>query len=194
VGQGLSYGNGNSNFFGTGFSTASGDFNGPIVGGQIGANYQTGMAVLGFEVDAQWSGQKSTTTANCGFGCTTNETVEIDAFGTGRVRAGLALNPFLLYATGGLAWTSAKDSLTASAFGLNFNVVSVQATKVGWTAGAGIEMDFGAGFSGKLEYLYITTDQITATAPVPFLLGGGTITETANIRDSIVRFGVNYRF
>jgi opacity protein-like surface antigen len=33
-------------------------------------------------------------------------------------------------------------------------------SKVGWTAGAGLEVAIGAGFSAKVEYLYIQTDQL----------------------------------
>ena len=47
-----------NNFFGTFVGTGTDDFNGGIAGGQVGVNYQTGAAVLGVEVDAQWSGQK----------------------------------------------------------------------------------------------------------------------------------------
>jgi hypothetical protein len=31
-------------------------------------------------------------------------------------------------------------------------------------------------------------------APFPLALGGGTITETVNVQDHIVRVGLNYRF
>jgi outer membrane immunogenic protein len=183
------------NFFETATATGSGNLNGAIAGGQIGGNYQIGSFVLGLEVDAQWSGQKSTSASNCGFGCTLNETVEINAFGTVRGRAGIAIDRVLLYTTAGLAWTSAKDSLDAAAGGLTItNLISISATKVGWTVGAGIEVAILGGLSAKLEYLYVQTDQITGTAPVPFILGGGTVTETATLHDSIVRTGLSYRF
>jgi outer membrane immunogenic protein len=123
-----------------------------------------------------------------------NETVEINSFGTVRARFGAAIDSVLLYDTPGLAWTNAKDSLDAAAGGLTLNVISLSATKVGWTVGAGAEIAFGGGFSGKIEYLYIATDALSQTAAFPTALGGGTITESANIRDSIVRAGINYRF
>jgi outer membrane immunogenic protein len=183
-----------NNFFGTFVGTGTDDFNGGIVGGQIGANYQMGAAVLGVEVDAQWSGQKNTTTTGCGFFCTLNETVEIDAFGTARLRAGVAVDRFLLYSTAGLAWTSAKDNVSATGGNLTLNIVNIQATKIGWTVGAGVEVAIAGGLSAKVEYLYIDTEGLSGSAPFPFLLGGGTATETANIHDSIVRAGLNYRF
>jgi outer membrane immunogenic protein len=181
-----------TNIFGTFVGTGAGDLNGAIAGGQIGWNYQTGSIVLGVEIDAQWSGQKNTTTTGCGFGCALNETVEIDAFGTARGRFGFALDRFLLYSTAGLAWTSAKDSVTASGFGTTLNLVSIQATKIGWTAGAGVEADIVGGLSAKIEYLYIGTSGISGSAPVALL--GGTANVTADIHNSIVRAGLNYRF
>jgi outer membrane immunogenic protein len=183
-----------TNFLGTFVGTGAGDLNGAIAGGQIGWNYQTGSIVLGVEIDAQWSGQKSTTTTGCGFGCALNETVEIDAFGTARGRFGFALDRFLLYSTAGLAWTSAKDSVNATGFGATLNIVSVQATKIGWTVGAGLEAAIAGGLSAKIEYLYVETNGISGSAPLPLLIGGGTATVTANIHDSIVRAGLNYRF
>ena len=49
-------------------------------------------------------------------------------------------------------------------------------------------------WTAKLEYLYIDTGTISGTATVPASLGGGTFTETAAIRDNVIRIGVNYRF
>jgi outer membrane immunogenic protein len=44
----------------------SGALDGAIAGGQIGFNWQAGMAVFGAELDAQWSGQQRAFAANCG--------------------------------------------------------------------------------------------------------------------------------
>jgi outer membrane immunogenic protein len=182
-------------FLGTFVGTGSDDnVNGAIVGGQIGANFQTGMWVLGLEVDAQWSGRKHTTTSGCGFGCTLNETVEINAFGTARWRFGVALDRFLLYSTTGLAWTTAKDSVNAAGFGTTLDLVSIQTTKTGWTVGAGVEAAIAGGLSAKIEYLYIGTSGISGSAPLPFVIGCGTATVSADIHDNIVRAGLNYRF
>ena len=58
----------------------------------------------------------------------------------------------------------------------------------------GIEAGVSGGFSIRAEYLYMQVNDIGGSAPVPFGLGGGTITETAKIQDSIFRIGGNYRF
>ena len=106
----------------------------------------------------------------------------------------MAVDRFLLYSTGGLAWTSAKDNVSATGGGLTLNILNIQATKIGWTVGAGVEVAIVGGLSAKVEYLYIDTPGLSGSSPLPFLLGGGTATLTANIHDNIVRAGLNYRF
>ena len=49
-------------------------------------------------------------------------------------------------------------------------------------------------WTAKLEYLYIDTGSISGTAAIPSSLGGGSLTESAAIRDNIIRIGFNYRF
>src|SRR5262249_42773130 len=62
---------------------------GAIAGGQIGFNWQTGMAVIGAELDAQWSGQQTTTPFFCTPDCTASSTTKIKSLTTGRARVGL---------------------------------------------------------------------------------------------------------
>jgi outer membrane immunogenic protein len=150
--------------------------------------------VFGVEGDYQWSGQKKTQTFGCGVGCTLSETYSVDSFGTARARVGAAFDRVLVYATGGAAWTSATDALNASAGGVTVNLLSVSGNKVGWTIGGGIEAALIDNWSAKIEYLYISTSNSVGSAAVPAILGGGTITETAQLKDSIIRFGINYRF
>jgi outer membrane immunogenic protein len=83
---------------------------------------------------------------------------------------------------------------TATAFGFAPISLTITGSKVGWAIAEGIEIGFTNNLSAKLEFLYIATDQVTGTTAAPAIFGGGTITETATIRDSIVRLGLNYRF
>jgi outer membrane immunogenic protein len=167
---------------------------GGLAGGQLGYNYQAGRAVFGVELDGQWSAQKKDIVSVCGFFCTVDETVRIDSFGTLRGRIGVAFDRVLLYGTAGAAWMSAKDDVTATGFGTSLHVLSVSGSKIGGVAGLGVEVGVSGGFSIKAEYLYMQVNGISGSAPVPFVLGGGTITETAKIQDSIFRIGGNYRF
>jgi outer membrane immunogenic protein len=181
-------------FFGVISDTSNGTASGVIAGGQIGANWQMGMFVLGAEGDFQWSNQKKNIISGCGFGCTLTETGGIDSFGTARLRIGGALDRVLVYATGGAAWTNASDNLSGTAFGVTANLVSLSGSKIGWTVGGGVEVVVVDNLIARVEYLYISTSDLTGTGTVSPLIGGGTITETAQLKDSIIRVGLSYKF
>lgn len=152
------------------------DMKGFLGGGQLGYNWQIGSFVLGAEGDLQYSAQKQTdTTAGV-----TSE-AKIPWFGTARGRVGYAFDSFMVYATGGAAWTNFKVS--ASALGLT---VSTETTKAGWTAGGGVEWMFMPRWSVKAEYLYIDSGTTSLTV--------AGLTASGKLKDSIARIGVNYHF
>jgi outer membrane immunogenic protein len=119
-------------------------------GGQIGYNYQIGSFVIGAEADIQ------------GINTDDNDAVffpgpgmagvfvpgefedSADWFGTVRLRAGVAFDRFLVYATGGLAYT--EDN-------------------TGWTVGGGVEWALPVNWLGAsavtlgLEGLWVSIDQ-----------------------------------
>jgi outer membrane immunogenic protein len=86
-----------------------------------------------------------------------------------------------------------SDDLNAEGFGVTLNLVSASDTALGWTAGAGVEVALSPNWTARLEYLFLDV-QPTLTASVPGFLGGGTITDTGTIKDSVVRAGVNFKF
>ena len=55
------------------------DLSGPFAGAQIGANYQTGILVLGIEGDLQWSGIDDDDSGNAAFG--SDDEVAVDGSG-----------------------------------------------------------------------------------------------------------------
>ena len=96
-----------------------------IGGVQTGYNVQFNRFVAGFEADYSWtnfSGTKNRISSNAltidpSFGVTTTMTAKekLDAFGTARVRMGLAaLERGLIYATGGLAFGQVSSSVAFS--------------------------------------------------------------------------------
>ena len=127
-------------------------------------------------------------------------------FATFRGRVGLLAGPqTLLYATGGLAVGDFKYSAQTTTsvqvftpglagttpFGAPIVVagagVSNDDTRVGWTAGAGIEHKFTPNWSGKLEYLYMDFGTKTYFA--------GTANQAdVSFHDHILRAGINYEF
>ncbi len=151
-----------------------------IGGGQIGYNWQINSFVLGVEGDIQYSAQKRTETATV-LGVTVTGEEKIPWFGTARGRVGYAFDNFLLYATGGAAWTNFKASV--SALGLT---VSSETTKTGWTAGAGVEWMFMPRWSVKAEYLYIDAGTTTLTV--------AGVSASGKLKDNVARLGVNYHF
>src|SRR5260370_41708955 len=83
--------------------SASESGSGLIAGGQIGANYQSGVFVGGFEVDQQCSNQRKTYNL---FGTTV--TGKVVALRKDRVRGGQAIDRGPLHLTGG--WAYAVDN------------------------------------------------------------------------------------
>lgn len=178
------------NTFATGTVTGNGNLNGFVGGGQIGANWQWDAWVLGIEGDFQGTTQSKTQTIACGGGCSLTEEAKIPWFATVRARAGVAFDRVLIYGTGGVAFLDASDKLTATGGG---TVLSASNTKTGWTAGAGVEVAFTENWTARIEYLFVDVSP-SFTGTVPASLGGGTVTESATIKDSVVRVGVNFKF
>ncbi len=172
----------------------SGSPNGAIAGGQIGFNWQAGMFVFGGEIDGQWSGQENTFTAACGTDCTATETIKIRSLVTGRGRVGLAFDWFMPYVTGGAALVDGLNNLSMTVAGTTASFAPLSHSTLGWTAGAGVEVALWSNWSAKLEYLYISANGATKIAPIPNVLGLGTVSTPGDYRDNIVRVGFNYRF
>ena len=114
-------------------------------GGQIGFNYQLNWFVFGLEADASWTNLKGSGSFNTAPG-DFNWAIEtrLDWFGTVRGRAGVAVDNFLFYATGGVAFGQSKANLVVTEVipcCLNTAVASANESHVGWTVGGGVRMD-----------------------------------------------------
>jgi outer membrane immunogenic protein len=183
------------------------DMEGGVFGGQIGYNWQTSNWLIGFEADAQWSGQKGSTTALCAVaGCGiagTRATIadRLEWFGTIRGRLGVTFTPsFLFYVTGGGAYGSVNTNVTLGTFnaaGAPFTFgASGNTDRFGWTAGGGVEWMFAYNWSGKIEYLYMDLGSISNSVVLPVGIGLPALQAnlTTNVTDHILRAGINYRF
>ena len=77
--------------------------------------------------------------------------------GTFRGRIGYDFNPWLLYATGGLAWSYdrlERTQLAGTAFAAAAgDVDTAMFWRLGWAAGLGVEVPIAPGWSAKLEFL-----------------------------------------
>ena len=75
----------------------------------------------------------------------------MQASGTARGRVGYVFNDWLLYATGGFAWTRDQQTLTQISSG---TTDAPFLWRWGWAVGAGVEVPLIANWTAKLEYLY----------------------------------------
>jgi outer membrane immunogenic protein len=107
-------------------------FGGGVYGGY---NWQSDNIVYGAEADLGFSG------ADCRWRSDRQAGLQRFAAGTD----GLDINPFMIYATGGVAATNAK---LTNAAGSDSN------THVGWTAGTGAEAFVTENITTRIEYRY----------------------------------------
>jgi high affinity Mn2+ porin len=107
------------------------------------------------------------------------------AFGTVRGRIGYAPGHWLVYATGGLAWSYNQLTLTQLA---NGTTDMPFLWRLGWAAGAGVEVPIMPHWTARLEYLF--TDYGNST--VSFANNAQQF--TANWRQQELRAGLDYRF
>jgi outer membrane immunogenic protein len=135
-----------------------------------------------------------------------NTEVSLPWFATFRGRVGFLADPsLLLYGTAGLAVGEVKlasqTTTTSQLFGpgslgtipagplvtLVGAGLSDSQTRVGWTAGAGLEKKFSRNWSAKLEYLYLDFGTKTYFSGTPNQAD-------VSFHDHILRAGINYEF
>jgi outer membrane immunogenic protein len=129
--------------------------NGPIAGGQIGANWQFGNVVYGAEIDGSWAsmrsdGQGGNVPGNPIAG-QFNDGFEIRALATATGRVGYTMGNWLVYAKAGGAWANIK----ARTGSISPVVVTHIEDRFGPTAGAGMEVALLRNVSGKIEYNFV---------------------------------------
>jgi outer membrane immunogenic protein len=196
---------------------------GAIAGGQMGYNWQfSDRVVAGLESDLQWSDLRGharrvgniTGLSNMSFDAVPDRRLEW--FGTLRGRLGLLVTPtLLLYGTGGLAYGETRSGgnivfssgigqtilnapiFSCSVVAPNCYAGSDRQTSLGWSAGAGGELRFGANWSAKLEYLHVdlpsTSVRLVSPSP-PSGPGVSTVFRFNHQSYDFVRVGFNYKF
>lgn len=141
--------------FGPAVSTNRG---GVIGGGHLGYLFQAGPAVLGAEADLEGTSFRGNLLRS-----------------SLRARAGLTFDRTLAYVTGGVAF--ARNAYNISGF-------DVSSTRIGWTAGAGVECAIMPNVSARLEYRYSDFGKVNS------ILLPGNVGRT----EHAVRLGVSYHF
>jgi outer membrane immunogenic protein len=159
-----------------GSSTWSGfsSFNtsGGLIGGTVGYNRQFGQVVAGIEGDLDWANIQGG--GICSFACQTTD----KWLSTVRGRLGYAIDRWMPYVTGGLAFGN---------FQAASNLGTSNTTNAGWTIGAGVEYGLAPNFTVKAEYLYVNLGDFNCnTCNIPVT----NVSSTA----SVLRGGVNLHF
>jgi outer membrane immunogenic protein len=192
-----------------------------IGGGQIGYNWKfSGNWVVGFEADIQGvAGASQKTTSSNAFkpappqfqmiATTVSASRSLDYLGTARGRLGYLVTPTLLvFGSGGLAYGGVGSNLgifQAVATGMPVNpgfgsTGGYSTTRIGWSAGGGLEWLFLPKWSAKLEYLYYNLGSFTypgswlgathTTDGSALFING--VSATTRFDGHVVRVGLNY--
>ncbi|HVV60394.1 MAG TPA: outer membrane protein [Pseudolabrys sp.] len=170
------------------------DLSGALAGVTFGYNWQIGNTVVGFESDAAWSNIRGSTTGASGLNgpCGGNHCEsELQWFGTGRLRLGYAVDRWLPYVTGGMAWgyIHGAEGTTPAASGI---AGSGAESHYGWTVGGGLEGMIDRHWSAKIEYLY--ADLRNGRVFMDRNIAGTNTTESIGMHVHVVRAGLNYKF
>jgi outer membrane immunogenic protein len=190
-------------FAGVPVGGGSPSLDGVVGGGQIGYNWQANAWVFGLEADIQGTSEDGSSSASetvtpigilalAPVTGTLGYSEKLPWFGTVRGRLGFLPAPnWLIYGTGGLAYgeVDTDTTLTVGALAASNNF---DTTRVGWTAGGGVEAFLTRNWSAKLEYLYVDLGSFSNT-----FTGLGTftpVTLSTHVTDNIVRAGLNYHF
>jgi len=154
-----------------------------IGGGQIGANVQFNSLVFGVEGDFDWTGLKGSGADSVGNSINTE--TEWTSTATGRI--GAAFDRLLVYGKGGVAFARDISTLNDIAGG----TASTNLTRIGWTAGAGLEYAFDRNWTAKIEYDYLGFGSETLNLPTPAFPA---YSSNASLNVQEIKAGINFKF
>ena len=163
-------------------------------GVQAGYNYMLpNRVLLGAETDVSFPSFPNNAGISIGGASTftspalgaVNYSETVLASGTVRGRVGYAPGHWLIYATGGFAWTYDQQSLTQVATGTSETPL---VWRLGWTAGGGVEIPIAPHWTARLEYLFFDYGNKTTG----FFAGAQPVDSDFLLQE--LRVGVNYRF
>jgi outer membrane immunogenic protein len=173
-------------------------------GGRIGFNWQAGNFVLGAEADATLFDFEGAATGGPA-GATYTVMSEASNLETVRARAGVAFGPAVIFATGGVAFSNLKHTLTATNVSevlvdggeggttIGTSTANLSATAdsgTGWTIGGGGEVQVSQNLSVALTVLHIDFGSETlADSAAP-----SSVTATVDSKMLVGTLGLNLRF
>jgi outer membrane immunogenic protein len=166
--------------------TADGDIDGWLAGVYAGYNYQfANNLVLGLDADIAWSnadGFGQALTGGVPGPADTGILYELNWTGAARMKVGYAMDRFLPYIAGGLAF----GGVDATSFTAGVATAAADDTMVGWTIGAGLEYAFTDNMIGRAEYRYTDLGDFDIT--------NGAAVGHVGVQTHDVRLGFAYKF
>jgi outer membrane immunogenic protein len=169
-------------------------------GVQVGANWQTGWAVIGVQGDVAGADIKGTSPCLVVLGCTTK--TDWLASVTGRIGA-VVLDRGLIYAKGGAAWMNSTHSVALPNIGdlgggliAGQDLANREITHFGWTVGLGTEWMITPNWTAFIEYNYYEFDRKNYNFPINLGALPVSVSVNADLRNtmSVAKVGVNYKF
>ena len=163
-------------------------------GVEAGYNYQINNIVFGVEVDGSLGSitGKLSNPVDVGAGNNFSVSTTSNWVASARGRLGFTFDRVLVFATGGIAGTGLKTSVTdIYDLGAEVYTPSVNETRTGWVIGGGSEVKLDSNWSLKAEYLYYDfgskTESFYESAP-------RTISTSGKYTMQQARIGINYKF
>jgi high affinity Mn2+ porin len=171
--------------------TGSGSYFGGL---QIGYDYMLpNRVVLGAQLDASFPGFPRNDISLGGISIFSTPDIGLVSYsenvlhyGTLRGRVGYAPANWLVYATGGFAWT--YNQLTLTQLADDSTIDSPFLWRLGWVAGGGVEWAFAPNWSANVEYLFTKYGNSSVLFP------NAGLQFTSDLSLQQVRAGLNYRF
>jgi opacity protein-like surface antigen len=164
---------------------------GPLGGGQIGANWQTGSWVLGVQADASAADIKGQNSCFTGLGGVLCGRL-INALGTLTGRFGYAWDRSLAYVKGGGAWIDTTYSVFGNTDFLTLGSSSTTLNDWGWTVGAGAEYAITNHWTTFAEYDHIGAPSANPSFPTVTTINAARIAVKQSV--DLFKVGVNYKF
>jgi outer membrane immunogenic protein len=165
-------------------TTAEPEPDGWLGGIYVGYNYQLdNNVVIGADADFAWTGADDSAAAFDDAGDLIGSfDTELEWEGAVRARLGYAVDRFLPYVAGGVAF----GQLSGEPVGGGGSLGSDEDTGVGWTLGVGLEYAFTDNIVGRTEYRYTDFGDFDFTFPG--------FTATSDLTTNDVRLGIAYKF
>jgi outer membrane immunogenic protein len=186
-----------------GFGANSASATSWVAGAHAGYTWQQGGAVFGFETDLQGMNLKSSMNGGLKYNAifpppaptdVARTSSSIDWYGTLRGQIGFANGPWMVYATGGLAYGQVSLNSLFSTSGLTLNSGTSE-TRVGWVGGVGVNYLLQPNLILNFQYQYVDLGSLNlaASSPSPALV---VISQRANANAQFqaVMAGISWRF